>query len=404
MPAGADRTRAEAERALRAWLERQRGRGLLRFITCGHVDDGKSTLIGRLLHDSRLIPDDRLEALAADSRRHGTQSGGIDPALLLDGLSAEREQGITIDVAYLYFATGERSFIVADAPGHEQYTRNMATGASTAELALILVDARKGVLTQTRRHSAIVRLLGIRKAVLAVNKMDLVGYESDRFEAIAAEYRALAERIGLDAPVAIPVSALHGDNVAVRSAAMPWYEGPTVIEHLEGVPLDRDDAAAAPLRMPVQSVCRAPDFRGFAGLVASGTARPGDRVEIQPSGRTTTIARIVAPEGDREAAAAGDSAMLAFADEVDCSRGDAMAAAAEPLEVADQFEAHLVWMSDEELLPGRTYLLRIGTATAGAARRTVLPASMRIGNSRDASLSMAAVTCDAVGVAAFDSC
>jgi bifunctional enzyme CysN/CysC len=345
-----------------SWLAEQECKELLRFITCGSVDDGKSTLIGRLLYETKQIFDDQLTALESDSKRHGTQGEQVDFALLVDGLSAEREQGITIDVAYRYFASEKRKFIVADTPGHEQYTRNMVTGASTADLAVLLVDARKGVLTQTRRHSYLAKLVGIRRFVLAVNKMDLVDYDRGAFDAIAADYRAFAEKIGIEEWVAIPVSGLNGDNVAGPSAAMSWYDGPSVLHQLDSVPLDVAADAAKPLRMPVQWVNRPnQDFRGFAGQIASGTVAPGDEVRILPSGRLTRIERIVTADGDLDQAAAGQSVTLTFADEVDCSRGDVIAAAADPPEAADQFEAILVWMDEHELIPGRGYWLKLGT-------------------------------------------
>jgi len=348
---------------------------LLRFIACGSVDDGKSTLLGRLLHESKTIFDDQLATLAEDSRRIGTRGADIDYALLLDGLSAEREQGITIDVAYRYFATPTRRYIVADTPGHEQYTRNMVTGASTADLAIVLVDARKGVLTQTRRHSYIVSLLGIRHVVLAVSKMDLVDYAESVFAPIAAAYRALAQQMGLDDVMYIPISAVHGDNIIAAGTRMPWYRGPTLMQHLEAVPL-AEDAAALPFRMPVQWVNR-PDlaFRGFAGTIASGAVAPGDRVRIQPSGVETSVARIVAPAGDLPRAAAGDAVTLMLADEVDASRGDILAAAAAPMQVADQFEATLVWMDAAPMLRGRSYLMKLGTGTANA---TIAPLKFKV--------------------------
>jgi len=350
-----------------AYLERQKSKELLRFITCGSVDDGKSTLIGRLLYDTRQIFDDQMAALEADSRRVGTQGQKIDFALLVDGLSAEREQGITIDVAYRFFATDKRKFIVADTPGHEQYTRNMVTGASTADLALLLVDARKGVLEQTRRHSILANLVGIRRVVLAVTKMDLVDYDRDLFDAIVADYRAFAEKIGIADWVAIPVSGLGGDNVSARSEAMGWYAGPTLLEHLENVPIDSAADQIKPFRMPVQWVNR-PDqhFRGFAGQVASGRTVPGDEVRILPSGRIARIARIVTLDGDLEEAVAGQSVTLTLTQEVDCSRGDVIAAAKDPPHAADQFEATIVWMADEPLMPGRGYWLKLGTQTATA--------------------------------------
>jgi bifunctional enzyme CysN/CysC len=352
---------------VKSWLAAQERKELLRFITCGSVDDGKSTLIGRLLYETRQILDDQLAVLEVDSRKHGTQGEEIDFALLVDGLSAEREQGITIDVAYRYFASEKRKFIVADTPGHEQYTRNMVTGASTADLAVLLVDARKGVLTQTRRHSYLAKLLGIRRFVLAVNKMDLVDYDQVAFEAIAADYRAFAERIGVDEWVAIPVSALSGDNVVAPSGTMRWYDGPSVLQQLDTVALDAAEDAQKPLRMPVQWVNRPhQDFRGFAGQIATGTVTAGDDVRVLPSGRLTRIERIVTADGDLDQAIAGQSVTLTFADEVDCSRGDVIAAAADPPEVADQFEAAIVWMDEHELLPGRGYWLKLGTQTVTA--------------------------------------
>jgi len=347
---------------VKAWLAEQEAKELLRFITCGSVDDGKSTLIGRLLYESRQVFDDQLAALESDSKRHGTQGDAIDFALLVDGLSAEREQGITIDVAYRYFASPKRKFIVADTPGHEQYTRNMVTGASTADLAVLLVDARKGVLTQTRRHSYLANLVGIRRFVLAVNKMDLVDYDESVFEGIAADYRAFAGQIGIDAWVAIPVSGLKGDNVTSRSDAMAWYRGPSLLDHLDAVEISADAQAAKPLRMPVQWVSRPnQNFRGFTGQIASGSVTPGAEVRILPSGRTTRIERIVTTDGDLEQAVAGHSVTMTLADEVDCSRGDVIAAANDPPQAADQFEATIVWMDETELLPGRGYWLKLGT-------------------------------------------
>ena len=345
-------------------------KSLLRFITCGSVDDGKSTLIGRLLYDSKMILSDQLHALEADSRRSGSQGENIDFALLVDGLAAEREQGITIDVAYRFFATGQRKFIVADTPGHEQYTRNMVTGASTADLAIILVDARKGLLTQTRRHSYLTQLLGIRQIVLAVNKMDLVGWDEGVFSAIVDGYRSFAETIGIEEFTAIPISGFKGDNVAAQSTQMPWYRGPTLIEHLESVDVAADVARAQPFRMPVQWVNR-PDlnFRGFAGLIASGSVRPGADVRVLPSGRLTRIDRIVTMDGDLDEAVAGQSVTLTFADEVDCARGDVIALAESPPEIADQFSATLVWMDDAALMPGRSYVMKLATQTVSATVR-----------------------------------
>jgi bifunctional enzyme CysN/CysC len=342
-------------------------RELLRFITCGSVDDGKSTLIGRLLHDSGQLLEDQLVRLEADSKRIGTQGGGLDFALLVDGLSAEREQGITIDVAYRNFSSARRRFIVADTPGHEQYTRNMVTGASTADLAVLLVDARKGVLTQTRRHSYLAHLLGIRRFVLAVTKMDLVDYDQAAFDAICADYRGFADSVGIGDWIAIPVSGLHGDNVFAAGGATPWYAGPTLIEHLDAVPIDAAGDAAKPLRMPVQWVNRPDqDFRGFAGQIASGTMAPGAEVRVLPSGRATRIDRIVTLDGDLEEAVAGQSVTVTLADPVDCSRGDVVVAAADAPEAADQFEATIVWLGEDDLIPGRGYWLKLGTQTVTA--------------------------------------
>ena len=340
---------------------------MLRFITCGSVDDGKSTLIGRLLYDSKMIFEDQLAALEADSKRVGTQGGEIDFALLVDGLAAEREQGITIDVAYRFFATEKRKFIVADTPGHEQYTRNMVTGASTADLAVILIDARKGVLTQTRRHSYLAHLIGIRNIVLAVNKMDLVGYDQTVFDRIVKDYGDFARSIGIQAFTPIPISGFKGDNITGLSDNTPWYDGPALMAHLETVDVDQSTDQAKPFRMPVQWVNRPNlDFRGFSGLIATGTVKPGDSVRVLPSGKTSSITRIVTLNGDLPEAVAGQSVTLCFADEIDCSRGDVIALADNPPEVADQFEATIVWMADEAMLPGRSYWLKIGTQTVTA--------------------------------------
>ena len=352
---------------IEAYLQQHERKSLLRFITCGSVDDGKSTLIGRLLYDSKMIFEDQLAALQADSKRVGTQGQEIDFALLVDGLAAEREQGITIDVAYRFFATEKRKFIVADTPGHEQYTRNMVTGASTADLAVILIDARKGVLAQTRRHSYLAHLIGIKNIVLAVNKMDLVDYSQSVFAAIVADYAAFAQSIGISGFTAIPISGFKGDTITARSANMPWYDGPTLIDHLEQVEINAAAALAKPFRLPVQWVNRPNlDFRGFSGLIASGTIRKGDAVRILPSGKTSTVSRIVTLDGDLEAAIAGQSITLCLADEVDCSRGDVIAAAAVPPEAANQFEASLVWMDDDPLHVGRSYWLKLGTQMVSA--------------------------------------
>ncbi|TQT92770.1 adenylyl-sulfate kinase [Xanthomonas perforans] len=346
-----------------AYLQQHESKPLLRFITCGSVDDGKSTLIGRLLYDSKRLFDDQLAALESDSRRHGTQGGGIDYALLMDGLAAEREQGITIDVAYRYFDTDRRKFIVADCPGHEQYTRNMATGASTADVAVVLVDARKGLLTQTRRHSYIVSLLGIRHVVLAVNKMDLVDYDAQVFADIAEGYAALAAQLGIAQVQCIPLSALAGENLSSASTQMPWYGGPHLLQHLDTVQLGSLDAGSG-LRLPVQWVNRPnAQFRGYAGTIAAGQVRAGDAVVVVPSGRRTQVASVRDANGEVDSARAGQAVTLTLRDEIDISRGDIIAAVDDPPEVADQFAAHLLWMDDAALLPGRPYWLKIGTRT-----------------------------------------
>jgi len=335
-------------------------RELLRFLTCGSVDDGKSTLIGRLLYDSQLIFEDTLAAVARDSRKHGTTGEEIDLALLVDGLEAERQQGITIDVAYRYFSTPRRSFIVADTPGHEQYTRNMATGASNCSLAVILIDARKGVLTQTRRHSYICALLGIRDVVVAVNKIDLVGFDEALFDRIVGDYVTFASRLGFRSVVPIPMSARFGDNVTSRSGNTPWYHGPTLLDHLETVDAT-EDPGARPFRFPVQWVNRPNlDFRGFSGTVASGRIGVGDQVVVAASGRASRVARIVTADGDLEQAGAGEAVTLTLEDEIDVARGDVICRPAERPPMADQFAAHILWMDEEALLPGRNYMMRIG--------------------------------------------
>jgi bifunctional enzyme CysN/CysC len=341
-------------------------RAALRFLTCGSVDDGKSTLIGRLLYEQHLIFDDHLAALERDSKRQGTNGAEVDFALLLDGLEAEREQGITIDVAYRYFSTARRAFVVADTPGHEQYTRNMATGASNSDLAVLLVDARKGLLIQTRRHAIIASLLGIRYVVLAVNKMDLVDFDRVTFDHIATDFSAFARDLGFKDIRAIPLSARDGDNVSSHSARMPWYAGPPLLETLETADVE-EDRAAKPFRMPVQWVNRPNgDFRGYAGTIASGSARPGDEIAVLPSGQTTKIKRVVGAGGDLENAQAGDSVTVTLADEIDIARGDMLAALRDRPQVADQFSAHLVWMADERLFPGRSYLIKINSSTIAA--------------------------------------
>ena len=346
-------------------------KSLLRFLTCGSVDDGKSTLIGRLLYDSKLIFDDQLAAIARDSGRHGTLGEETDLALLVDGLEAEREQGITIDVAYRYFTTPRRAFIVADTPGHEQYTRNMATGASTADLAVVLVDARKGILTQTRRHSYICSLLGIRSIVLAVNKIDLVAFSEEIFDRIVVDYLSFARTLNFSLVVPIPMSARYGDNITARSERAPWYDGPPLLDHLETVEVAQT-AAQLPLRFPVQWVNRPNlDFRGFAGTVVSGGVDVGDNVVVASSGKDSCVERIVTFNGDRDSATAGDAVTLTLADELDIARGDVLVSPHDRPEVADQFAAHLLWMSEEPLLPGRSYLLRIGTKTLPARVTTL---------------------------------
>ena len=395
-----------------AYLEAHQHKSLLRFITCGSVDDGKSTLIGRLLYDSKMIFEDQLAALESDSKRHGTQGEEIDFALLVDGLAAEREQGITIDVAYRFFTTEKRKFIVADTPGHEQYTRNMVTGASTADCAVILIDARKGVLQQTRRHSWLVHLLGIRHVVLAVNKMDLVGYDQAIFDQILTDYRAFANGIGITAFTAIPISGFKGDNITLApSANTPWYSGPALIEHLETIEVDAAAAQGAAFRMPVQWVNRPNlDFRGFAGQIASGTIRAGDPVRIVPSGKTSTVKTIIAVpsggfagktdgfDGDLDEAVAGQSVTLTLADEVDCSRGDLIAAAGDPPQVSDQFCATFVWMDEDELKPGRGYWLKLGTQMVTA---TVQPPKYEIDVNSLEHLAAKTLGLNSIGVAEF---
>jgi len=351
-----------------AYLETHQHKTMLRFITCGSVDDGKSTLIGRLLYDSKMIFEDQLDALASDSKKVGTQGQEIDFALLVDGLAAEREQGITIDVAYRFFNTEKRKFIVADCPGHEQYTRNMVTGASTADLAVVMIDARKGVLVQTRRHSYLCNLIGIKNIVLAVNKMDLVDYSQDVFDKIVADYAAFAEEIGIESFTAMPISGFKGDNItSAPSENTPWYEGPSLVEHLENVEVLSDVAADKPFRMPVQWVNRPNlDFRGFSGLIATGSVKPGDAVRALPSGKTSTVKSIVTFDGELEEAVAGQSVTITLNDEIDCSRGDVLCVADTPPETADQFEATLVWLNDEDMHVGRAYWLKIGTQTVSA--------------------------------------
>jgi len=383
-----------------AYLVQHQHKSLLRFITCGSVDDGKSTLIGRLLYESKMLFEDQLAALEADSRKMGTRGGEIDYALLLDGLAAEREQGITIDVAYRFFSTDRRKFIVADTPGHEQYTRNMITGASTADLAIILVDARKGLLPQTRRHSFLVSLIGIRNVVLAVNKMDLVDYSRERFDEISGEYREFARKIGIQDVTAIPISGVNGDNIVGKSDRTAWYDGPSLMHHLETVEIDETRLQVQPFRFPVQWVNRPNlDFRGFAGTIASGSVQVGERIQVQPSGRESTVARIVTADGDLDVADAEQSVTLVLADEVDVSRGDLISTVDSPAQVADQFEATLVWMSDEPMLRGRSYLLKLGTRTVMA---TVLPLKYKVNVDTLEHVAGETLTLNEIGVAKIE--
>jgi bifunctional enzyme CysN/CysC len=350
-----------------AYLDQHQHKTMLRFITCGSVDDGKSTLIGRLLYDSKMIFEDQLEALSNDSKKVGTQGQEIDFALLVDGLAAEREQGITIDVAYRFFNTEKRKFIVADCPGHEQYTRNMITGASTADLAVILIDARKGVLVQTRRHSYLCHLIGIKNIVLAVNKMDLVDYDHAIFDSIVKDYTEFARSIGIDTFTALPISGFKGDNITTLSDNTPWYKGPTLVEHLETVEVLSSVDADKPFRLPVQWVNRPNlDFRGFSGLIATGSVKPGDAIRVLPSGKTSTVTGVVTLDGDLDEAVAGQSITLTLADEIDCSRGNVIAAADNPPQAADQFESTVVWLNDEPLHVGRAYWLKLGTQIVSA--------------------------------------
>ncbi len=391
------RTDALIAEDIDAYLETHQHKTMLRFITCGSVDDGKSTLIGRLLYDSKMIFEDQLATLEADSKKVGTQGQEIDFALLVDGLAAEREQGITIDVAYRFFATEKRKFIVADTPGHEQYTRNMVTGASTADLAVILIDARQGILTQTRRHSYLAHLIGIKHLVVAVNKMDLVGYDQVVYDKIIADYTAFAEEIGIAAFTPIPISGLAGDNITSKSEKTPWYDGPALVEHLENVEVMVTANQARPLRMGVQWVNRPNlDFRGFSGQIASGTVKPGDPVRILPSGKTTTVKRIVTLDGNLDEAVAGQSVTLTLADEIDCSRGDVISAVDAPPQVADQFETTIVWMDESELLPGRSYWMKIGTQFVSA---TVQPPKYQVNVNNMEQLAAKTLELNGIGVA-----
>ena len=350
------------------YLQSHEHKSLLRFITCGSVDDGKSTLIGRLLFESKMLFEDQLIAVEADSRKYGTQGEEMDLALLVDGLAAEREQGITIDVAYRFFSTEKRKFIVADTPGHEQYTRNMITGASTADAAIMMIDARKGLLPQTRRHSYLISLLEIRHVIVAINKMDLVGYSEAAYNSITQDYNELAQHLGLKSVTFIPMSAFKGDNITESSANTPWYSGPSLMNILEAAEGDEDASANGPFRMAVQWVNRPNlDFRGFAGTIVGGRIRPGDRIRVQPSGQESTIARIVTMDGDLDEAVAGQSITLTTTDEIDMSRGDVISTVLAPAEIADQFECTINWMHEIPMLPGRPYLLKIGTRTLTAS-------------------------------------
>ena len=354
-----------------AFLRQHQNKEVLRFITCGSVDDGKSTLIGRLLHDTKQIFDDQVTALQRDSRKHGTLGGEVDLALLVDGLQAEREQGITIDVAYRFFSTDRRSFIVADTPGHEQYTRNMATGASTADVAVILVDARHGLTRQTRRHALLVSLLGIHRVALAINKMDLVGWSQDKFEAILSGFQAFAAPLNFSEVRAIPLSAKNGDNVVLPGTAATWYDGVPLLRYLEEVPVKSEERAAA-FRMPVQWVNRPnSDFRGFSGLIASGSVAPGDAVTVAPSGKTSTIARIFTADGDLERASEGQSVTLVLADEVDASRGAVIATSDAPLTLTDNLDVRLFWAAETDLVPGANLWAKVGTQTVNAVVKAV---------------------------------
>jgi bifunctional enzyme CysN/CysC len=355
------------EKDIRAYLQSHETKSLLRFITCGSVDDGKSTLIGRLLYDSKMIFVDQMRALEADSSRFGTQGKRIDFALLVDGLAAEREQGITIDVAYRFFSTDRRKFIVADTPGHEQYTRNMVTGASTADLAVVLIDVRKGILTQTKRHTTLVNLVGIKELVLAVNKMDLVGYKREVFEKIVGDYETFASQLGMTKFTAIPMSALEGDNITSRSINTGWYNGPTLMGYLETVAIDLDATQKLPMRFPVQWVNRPNlDFRGFTGTIVTGQIAKGDTVRVMPSGKETKVKDIVFYKESLATAISGQAVTLTLEDEVDVSRGDVLCDPKAPATVADQFEARLVWMVDEPMHPGRSFWLKSGTKTVNA--------------------------------------
>lgn len=397
MPTPTYQSDALIAKDIHAYLEAHQNKSLLRFITCGSVDDGKSTLIGRLLYDSKMIFDDQLAALEADSKRVGTRGDAIDFALLVDGLAAEREQGITIDVAYRFFATDKRKYIVADCPGHEQYTRNMVTGASTADLAVILVDARKGVLTQTRCHATLAHLIGVRHIVLAVNKMDLVGYDKVTFDRIVLAFRAFASEAGITRFTAIPISGVVGDNVTARTDAMPWYAGPVLLDHLDSVEMADDVAAARPFRMPVQWVNRPNlDFRGFAGQIVSGSVSPGNAVRILPSGKTTTISRIVTAGGDLDAAVTGQSVTLCLSDEVNCSRGDVIARADDPPQVADRFEATIVWMADEAMVPGRAYWMKLAAQNVSA---TIAPPKYQLNVNTLEQMAARTLELNAIGVA-----
>ncbi|MGY8681527.1 sulfate adenylyltransferase subunit CysN [Bradyrhizobium sp. UFLA05-153] len=368
----------------------------LRFITCGSVDDGKSTLIGRLLHDSKMIYEDHLQALTRDSVKHGTTGEEIDFALLVDGLEAEREQGITIDVAYRFFTTSRRSFMVADTPGHEQYTRNMATGASNAQLAIILIDARKGVLVQTRRHSFICSLLGIRHVLVAVNKIDLVDYRKDVYDGIVSDYVGFASALGFKSIVPIPISARHGDNIIYRSGNTDWYHGQSLLDYLETIDI-QPETTDLPFRFPVQWVNRPNlDFRGYAGTIASGKIAVGDEIIVAASGRSSRVMRIVTGDGDLAGAETGDAVTIALEDEIDISRGDVLAGPTQRPEVADQFAAHLIWMDEEPMMPGRSYAFRIGTQSIASGNVTRIKYKIDV-NTREPPLAAATLGLNDIG-------
>jgi len=378
------------------YLKLHEHKNLLRFITCGSVDDGKSTLIGRLLYESKMLFEDQLAAVEADSKRYGTQGDNIDFALLVDGLAAEREQGITIDVAYRFFSTDKRKFIVADTPGHEQYTRNMVTGASTADVAILMVDARKGILQQTKRHAYLASLIGIQHIVVAINKMDLIHYSEEHFNSISQEFDGLSEQLNLNSVTYIPMSAFKGDNITESSVNTPWYSGVSLMEYLETVEVDAQRLQKQAFRMPVQWVNRPNlDFRGFSGMLSSGSVKPGDKLRVMPSGKESCVDRIVTKDGDLEKAVAGQSVTITLQDEIDISRGDILVESKQPTEVAKQFETTLVWMHEEPLLPGRTYLLKLGTKTASA---TIMDVKYQVNINTMEHLAAKSLDLNAIGV------